>query len=552
MFLSKCVHGSAFHAGPLRDARLPKRTERQRQQQIHLLQTKLRQANKNASKQRRLVARLKGEVNTLHTNLVEAKTLKDTLENCPSGSFLLDQLKLFAHKKQGRRYSEHDKNFALALHYCSPSAYRMLQKMLCLPCERSLRSWLQALQVKEGLNDTVLKILGLKSQSLELADRVVSVIIDEISLKEHISYNAREDIFEGFAVDGRGVVIANQALVVMIKGLKRGKKQVLGYYLSKDGMRGDDLKEIVISCLHKIKSTGFAPKALVCDRGQNNVRMRKLLGVTRLHPYVEVDGEKTFFFHDVPHLIKAARNNLKKFDFAHGNRVFRWGDIVTLYEKDCVLKPRLAPRLRRKHLVLPPFSPMRVCLATQTLSYSVSRAMMTHVAFGTMDESALDTAEFIEKMDQLFDSFNSSRQSSPKKHKRPVSDASIHWAFWEEMECYLSRIRILNSRYKNPYCLDGWIDNINSIRMLWPELRDKFGFRYILTRRLTQDCIENLFSVVRYRGGNSSNPDPSHFRSNLRQIIMNNLTEPSEYGNSEGDMGEFLLKARDLRDTIWT
>lgn len=29
---------------------------------------------------------------------------------------------------------------------------------------------------------------------------------------------------------------------------------------------------------------------------------------------------------------------------------------------------------------------------------------------------------------------------------------------------------------------------------------------------------------------------------------MHDLTEPSEYGNSEGDMGEVLLKARDLRE----
>lgn len=84
--------------------------------------------------------------------------------------------------------------------------------------------------------------------------------------------------------------------------------------------------------------------------------------------------------------------------------------------------------------------------------------------------------------------------------------------------------------------------------MLWPELRDKFGFKYLLTRRLTQDCIENLFSVIRYRGGNNSNPDPALFRTSLRKIMMNNLSEPAEYGNSEQDLGEFLLKARDLRE----
>lgn len=126
---------------------------------------------------------MKREVETLHSQLTNAKELKDTLESFPSGSFLLQQLKLFIRKKKGRRYSDHDKNFAMALHYSSASAYRMLGKMFCLPTERSLRSWLQALQVKEGLNETVLKILSLKAESLQLADRVVSVVMDEISLK---------------------------------------------------------------------------------------------------------------------------------------------------------------------------------------------------------------------------------------------------------------------------------------------------------------------------------------------------------------------------------
>jgi len=50
-----------------------------------------------------------------------------------------------------------------------------------------------------------------------------------------------------------------------------------------------------------------------------------------------------------------------------------------LYNLDKDKKPRLAPKLNKINLELPPFSLMRVCLATQTLSHTVSSGIMTLV-----------------------------------------------------------------------------------------------------------------------------------------------------------------------------
>lgn len=59
----------------------------------------------------------------------------------------------------------------------------------------------------------------------------------------------------------------------------------------------------------------------------------------------------------------------------------------------------------------------------------------------------------------------------------------------------------------NPKCINGWLENLQSLKLLWKELHYNYGFKFLITRRLTQDCIENLFSIIRSKGGNNVTPD---------------------------------------------
>uniref|UniRef100_A0A2S2PE83 Transposable element P transposase n=1 Tax=Schizaphis graminum TaxID=13262 RepID=A0A2S2PE83_SCHGA len=46
------------------------------------------------------------------------------------------------------------------------------------------------------------------------------------------------------------------------------------------------------------------------------------------------------------------------------------------------------------------------------------------------------------------------------------------------------------------------------------------------TRRLTQDCIESLFSVIRAKGGNNVAPDSSKFYSAIQMCVAQQLLVP--------------------------
>ncbi|CAI6354503.1 unnamed protein product [Macrosiphum euphorbiae] len=281
----------------------------------------------------------------------------------------------------------------------------------------------------------------------------------------------------------------------------------------------------------------------------NNIGMRNLFGATQEQPFINFNDEKMYFFHDSPHLIKSVRNNLKKYNFSYDNDFCSWSDLEDFYNLDKNKKPRLAPRLNKIHMDLPPFSPMRVCLATQTLSHSVSSGMMTLISLNEMKSSAIHTARFIEFFDNLFDVFNSITHSEAKTLRKPLTKTSDHWKFLNEAEQVLGKLKVHNRTGKLPPCIVGWRENIIALKLLFKELDEKYKIDFLLTRRLTQDSVENVFSVVRSRGGNNVTPDATKFHSAIRMCMCNTLLEPSKSGNceSECDAVQFLTKCSELK-----
>jgi len=96
----------------------------------------------------------------------------------------------------------------------------------CLPTIRSLRNWLQLLDVSCRLTSNLREILKTKFKSVEAKDKLVSINIDEMSIKKFVSYKSKNDLFSDFEdfednsiIDLKSIKYCDQALVVMIKGL---------------------------------------------------------------------------------------------------------------------------------------------------------------------------------------------------------------------------------------------------------------------------------------------------------------------------------------------
>ena len=81
--------------------------------------------------------------------------------------------------------------------------------------------------------------------------------------------------------------------------------------------------------------------------------------------------------------------------------------IVDFYNFDKAQPIQMAPKLKDKHINLPPFTAMCVNLAAQVLSHSVAAGLATMVTFKKLPSDAIYTAHFVEHFDALFNTFNS-------------------------------------------------------------------------------------------------------------------------------------------------
>ena len=199
---------------------------------------------------------------------------------------------------------------------------------------------------------------------------------------------------------------------------------------------------------------------------------------------------------------------------------------------------RMAPKLTDKHITLPPFTAMRVNLALQVLSHSVAASINALCNMGYLPDDASATAEFIETFDQLFNAFNSCHLTSQHKYKGALCEKNDHIPFLESCLQFLSKIKTEQNTVIP--CIIGWQISITSLINLWKELKNS-GFKYLLTNRLNQDCLENLFSMIRFKGGFRNNPDFQQFRAAFRHIIVDKLFVHSTSANCKVDADKILL-----------
>ena len=77
----------------------------------------------------------------------------------------------------------------------------------------------------------------------------------------------------------------------------------------------------------------------------------------------------------------------------------------------------------------------------------------------------------------------------------------------------------------------------------------KYNVTFLLTNRLNQDCLENLFSTLRFKGGNRDNPDAVEFRLGFRQVMVDAIMLPSTAANCEEDFDKIIVNLQSFQST---
>ncbi|KAH7970377.1 hypothetical protein HPB49_004856 [Dermacentor silvarum] len=93
---------------------------------------------------------------------------------------------------------------------------------------------------------------------------------------------------------------------------------------------------------------------------------------------------------------------------------------------------------------------------------------------------------------------------------------------------------------------EGLRVTIHSTKDLLKYLTEKDGFRYLMTSRLSQDCLERSFGIVRQSSGANDHPTPAQFIIIIKCISFYSLAKSLKGGNVSPGLLESLLSEEQL------
>lgn len=510
------------------------------------------------ARQRKRIQRLRNALNMKKkkSNNINKHTALEALQTMlPENivTFISLQIDLHQKKNKGQRYSPEMKSFALSLYYVSGKAYKLLSKFFKLPSKSSLMKWIAAFPTAPELTPVAKEVLSRKVQIMSESSRLCTITMDEMSLKANLLYDPGKDQVigvEDFGKGERSSLIATSALVFMARGINENWKQPLGYLLVHESCPSDKIKAKLLDMIDEVTSIGLHVTTVVSDLGSNFHKLIKSLCITPTQPWFWHKGRKIFYLFDAPHIIKAVRNNLMKYNFHFDGKVASWDHIQVVYNRDQQQPIRCCPKLTQRHLNPNGFEKMKVKYATQVLSHTVASTLLTYVSLGALPTVAAGTAELLSNFDNIFDSLNSSSLSSEKLYKQAISKDSPHLEFLEHMLKFVISIKVVDPSTQEDVtnklrCLKGLQMTINGVLALWNDLQENHARQFLMTRRLNQDPLENFFGLVRQQSGNSDNPTPLQFTKAFRKLFFDNYLSPLPSFNCSADSDTFLVTMKD-------
>jgi hypothetical protein len=273
------------------------------------------------------------------------------------------------------------------------------------------------------------------------------------------------------------------------------------------------------------------------------------------HPFDS--SARIHFLADVPHVVKNLCNALlthKKFllsadvvdqhslpsdtvDLSHIH------EVVEVQGDDLKLAPGLSSKSinSTNH-----FSKMKVRTALQLFSKSVSAALRTLVADEGRPDSYLTTAWFVDCVDTWFN-LMSSLHPAIALSRRNDQAFTTAVSFLDSFMTTISTIRISSKPGWKPVQTGVLLSTRSVLNLCEDLLGDTLQF--LMTSRLTQDCVENLFSVVRSK---NAIPTSREFKYALRVICVAQYLRPVGSSNYDCDDREYLgeLLPTDITPTV--
>jgi hypothetical protein len=453
---------------------------------------------------------------------------------------------------------------------CGAQGYEFIRSLnFPLPSYRTLCDRIQQTAFRPGIQTDVIQWMKCKLELSTDQERDCVLMLDEMAVKKFLEYDKGLRSLVGYITpdvlgSNSADTLASHALVFMIRGLTTNWKQTVAYYLTGASVEGDVLWQIVKQVIEQLHAVAVNVRAVVCDMGSCNRTMWRAAGVTACkeeivntikHP--TLPDQRLYFLPDIPHVLKNVRNCLLSHDILLPPEVVEQynlpGPLVSVSHVRALVDLqessdlKIAPSLRRKHVEPKQFEKMKVSTAAQMFSHSTSSGLKFGVTASSLPTAALTTAWFLELMNKWFDVCNA-RTKLQALH--PKSDSKI-----ATLHTVMSLAPKLTYRSRtSANVISSWKPIQTGLLMASRSLVDLHNdfvragyYKYLMTSRLSQDALENLFSQIRGRG--DSHPTPVKFRHSLRLICISQFTKtPKNSSYDSADVTRYavpLLRCKD-------
>lgn len=458
------------------------------------------------------VKRLQGDKSKLQTDY---KKMCEALKKV----FTKKQIEVLLSQKNKTRvhWTLEDISAAISLRSISPRAYRYLKdNNYPLPGLSTLRNWACRMELNPGILESIIFLMKEKSSNLKNQEKLCMICFDEIYISRKIEINKTKE----------QVVGPHKSVQVgMARGIFSSWKQIIFYAFDKPLDTS-----IILNSIRKLYEAGYIVVAFTCDLGPTNAKVLRQLNIG-IEPdnkcyfqHPSHDSYKVFVFNDAPHLLKLVRNHFIDYGFIIDEQVVSKEcveEAISLNDKDL----KVVFKITQESLDVRGSNRQKVSTAAKLFSKTTARGVLWCGQQGFLKAHNFQiTCEFLELIDSWFDVFNSKLLTN-KFGKEPYGINLQHQnKILNDVTEVMLRMKVGQKKNLLPF-QKGFILNNESLKNLFYYLKETFSneafnVQFILTNRLTQDVIENLFSYIRSMGIGHNHPSALNFQYRLRWYIL--------------------------------
>ncbi|KAJ8975922.1 hypothetical protein NQ317_014882 [Molorchus minor] len=431
-------------------------------------------------------------------------------------SFIKFLVYIMERQVYGVNYNNDFLNFCLSSNFILKHRYTPFSVVLGLPDKQGLEDMtFSDINLLPGITQPVLDLLKIKTEHCEQFARLCVLIVDETALKPEIQYCDKTKGTIGYEDNGKVKTEMPAQFVTNIWVQCIGGQWMMpfAYYFTNTSCTPNDLKEYISEAVTKLDGIGIDILGVVTKMRTNFYDLIQVLNISPNNQIFKVGEKELVFIFDVPQLMNITRNNMMKYKLKFEDNYYTsWKYVKQFFIAD--FQGDKKTKLTLGHVKPDKTGRTRATLAIELLSNSVSTEMKNHISQGKLPESAIGTAEFIDKFDKLFDILNSTNEISMNEYCNAYKGNKRQVNFMEKMIDFMKNLKVFNGSDQD--CTDqvkfinGWLISLKSIMKLW-EMLNKRGYPYLLTRNITSEALDGFVWLLRWQIVMFRDPTPSSF-----------------------------------------